>query len=228
MVLMAERVTQALARNPKLFRPGRGQLTDFANRYGMMLTTAKRIVSASTFPPYVLLPALSQDVKVPIDWFFGMGHFDSIDETLANANVQIPVFGHPERATIDVPPWGLLSYPEGAQLVAVPVDSNDFIPRLHSGDFALIQVSDTPQLRELSGVAFSGSSTARLAFITGSLRKDKYTATADGRTKEEFMAKQVSFGGKKAPKGGMQVIGPVRGRVCFDANRPILLPGMEA
>ena len=47
MVLMAERITQALTRNSELFRAGRGQMADFANRYGIMATTAKRILEGS-------------------------------------------------------------------------------------------------------------------------------------------------------------------------------------
>ena len=227
MVLMAERITQALARNPDLFRPGRGQMADFAKLYGLMTTTAKRILSGSAFPPNVLLLSLSEDVNVSVDWFYGRGNFDSIDDTLANANVEIPVMGSADGATIGVPPWALESFPEGAQLVAIAVDSGDFMPHLHAGDFALVELSSTPALTALNGVVFAGGEMPRLAYVTGSLRGNTYSVTTDRISAEAFASRQVSFGDADPPKDGLSVLGPVVGRVCFDRRRPILLPALD-
>lgn len=221
MVLMAERITQALTRTSTLFRPGRGQMTDFAERYGLMATTAKRILSGTAFPTHVLLLALSKDVGVPIDWFFGGGHFN-IDDEVANATVQIPIHG--QEATVGLPRAALRTVAEDTDFVAMVIDSNDLHPHVSAGDIGLIAISQAPCFGDPPcGVIYgSNPNVITLASITrADARGDMYLLTNAQLQETSFRAAQVVFGDAKPSKVGVRVIGPLVGRVCFDGLDPI-------
>ena len=223
MVLMAERISQALTRNAELFRPGRGQMTDFAQRYGLMATTAKRILSGTAFPTHVLLLALSRDVGVPIDWFFGGGHFN-IDEEVQRASVQIPIHG--QKETISLPRAALRSVAEDSDFLAIVIDNNYIYPHVSTGDIGLIVVSASPCFGNPPCAVIFGSdpSTISLASIKrADPRGESFVITDLGPGKNEVIlrAGQVVFGEGRVTKAGARVVGPLVGRVCFDGLDPI-------
>jgi transcriptional regulator with XRE-family HTH domain len=222
MVLMAERITQALTRNSELFRAGRGQMADFANRYGIMATTAKRILEGSAFPTHVLLLALSKDCDVPIDWFFGGGHFD-IDDEVQQATVNVPIHGL-EGSSLGLPRAALRSISEDGEFLAIAIDNNDLHPHVSMGDYGLIAYSETPCLRDPPCAVVYGNnpSAVRLASVTMADPRGESFVISDAHDNvATFRANQVVFGNRKPPKAGAQVLGPLVGRLCLDGFHPI-------
>jgi transcriptional regulator with XRE-family HTH domain len=225
MVLMAERILQALTRNPQLFRSGRGQLIDFSERYGIKPTSARRILSGGAFPPPTTLQALSADTKVSIDWFFGGGHFDSIDDEADSATVPIPIFG--QTAMIGLPRVALSQLTKASEFIAITVDNNDFEPHVKSGDYGIIAISNIPSLRNPPCAVVFGNNplVPRLALIEMSDPRGGSYVISDASGKvATYSSSLVQFGDKEPSKDGIQVIGPLVGRVCLDGFRPIPLP----
>lgn len=102
--VMADRINQAISRNPGLFRPERGRQSDFAKRYGLMRTVACRVLNGETFPTPCLLLALAQDTNLPLDWFYGRTEVTDVDLHIETSPVAIPIFRAPGfQVTVPAP-----------------------------------------------------------------------------------------------------------------------------
>lgn len=215
MMVMTDRINQAMDRNVQLFRKKHGRVADFASRYGLMRTTANRILQGEVFPPNVLLRKFSHDVGIPIDWFFGGGHFESIDEAFEHRPIEVPIWG--ERDALFVPPSLLTNHDlTSGPIVAILAKSTAFIPVAGRGDCVLIQRLKEPLNGALHVVQFAGEDAPKLAYITSTLRQDAFEVTPyNGEGSQLFKPPKIACAAEKPPVRGVLVLGTVVGMLCI-------------
>lgn len=215
-VVMADRLNMALARNPDIFRSDRGQLADFVKRYKVRRTVAHRTLTGETFPTPPMLLAISEDLNIPLSFFYGKSEYKELNDALATADTNIRVHGEPGfHITL---PTSMIQTHFPERLVAVRLSSPSTAQFAGSGDLALVERVELPAQHKLHAVESSAASGVKLVMISSSLRGDTHSINEVGMPVETFASKELTFAGKSAPKGGIRVLGKVVGRIGFMAD----------
>lgn len=214
--VMADRINQAISRNPGLFRTDRGRQSDFATRYGLMRTVACRVLNGETFPSPCLLLALAEDTNLPLDWFYGRTEETSAADVVEMQPVSLPIFRAPGFSVSVPAPMLSVNNPEHLMLVRNGgLGSSSFV---RTDDYLLVERTELLTSGAVYCVLSPGAEDPGLYRITKSLQdpqfffkspSDDHAMAIDGNS-IVFKDDQL----EDAP-GKILVIGKVVGRLNF-------------
>jgi len=146
-LVIADRVHLAIEAFPKHFRPARGRVVDFAQKYGVSRMVARRVLEGRGVPPLRLLRNMAEDLGITTDWLLGLSD-EPIGEMQTSRSVRIDIWSPaPQDASESPPPLGSVAIPRTAlpgalatrRLVAVTWPNQGFQPFVSPGDLVLVQ-----------------------------------------------------------------------------------------
>lgn len=219
--VMCNRINEAISRNPGLFRPGRGRLSDFATRYGMMRTVAHRLLTGQADASPRLLIALAKDTNLPTDFFYGLTEGGDVESVIeSQETLTIPVF-HAPGHTVTVHPQMLsVRNPEHLQVVYVgQLTNNSFaVP----GDYLFVEHEEQITSGAVyAGLAF-GQDQPTLLSVTRHLTQDQFICKGTDQHEFTLKSKDLVFHEEDLAAGKLFLVGKVVGKINLFPNGVVL------
>lgn len=215
MALMAHNINEALSAHPDKFRAGRGRNADFVERYGMMRTVAHRLLTGEAFPSHTLLNEMSQDLGIPIGFFYGK---EPLPAHMTNpSSAQIPIYGA-MGFYVSLPPQ-MLPEQSADGLKLVRVSSLEFRPYTNIGDYVMVKRVDSFGDSKAAHVCLSSDAGGKIfvaSFAAGLRSSDPVVVRTSEGKESSFSASEVSF--DEASPAPLTILGKIVGRVAFDGN----------
>lgn len=195
MVLVADRIIQALEAAPARFRAGRGRPEDFAAKFGTSRSTAVRILSGDALPSPRLICQIARELNLTADWLLGLSD-EPLEAHAEQRPVRIEVWPQSERDPTPplVVPRSLLPRSLAtAGVVAVPWPDHGCQPFIAAGDMMLVEPRTKPTHGGLHVLAWQHGrlDAARLSMFGAS--EQLMLQIAGGRT-ETVALGDVAFG----------------------------------
>lgn len=215
LALFSDRLNQLLDKYPDQYRTGRGRVVDFAARFNLNLTTARRLLSAEGLPPLEVAKNFADAFGSTVDWLIGGGQHD-IDDVVDDGTTRIEVFAPRGNffGNITVPTWLLPSGIDSSRIVAT-VNCSDAGTPNQKEEIHLVRIAAEMQ----DGVPHMFYDPQTDSIFSRTLqfspdRKQIMTMEKETGLVATIARKDVVFGELRGAKK-LCIIGPVIGRISF-------------
>lgn len=226
-VVVADRLAQALEALPEGVRTSRGRTTDFALRYSISRSMAKRILGGVALPSAELMKRLADDLDVDMEWLMGETALD-VDAHRLSRPMRIPEWDPVEGLTGRMSTMHRLHLPSdltAASLVCVRLNSHVARPYVRPSDLLVVR-TNAGLLHGAYHVVKWRSNRLEVLRLEAIASGDTVSVSAPSGNRHELAATQLSFGLAWPPEDSVArgedaqalVIGHIVGRILFDSD----------